>query len=68
MGRKSVGRVPGIFYVRWPLRVENGFVQVLHYMDRVGWILGGFRKAIFGHCGRLMGVLAVVKYGGGRTV
>jgi len=39
-GSKSVGRVPGIFYVRWPLRGENGFVQVLHYMGRVGWILG----------------------------
>ena len=39
-GSKSVGRVPGIFYVKWPLVGENGFVQVLHYIPGPGWILG----------------------------
>jgi hypothetical protein len=37
-GSKPVGRVPAIFYVTWPLKVENGFVQVLYHTDRLGWI------------------------------
>ena len=67
-GSKSVGRVPGIFYVKWPLTGENGFVQVLHYIPGPGWILPGFRKEIFDRCARLMAVRAVAKSGGERTV
>ena len=67
-GSKSVGRVPGILYVKWPLVGENGFVQVLHYIPGPGSFLGGFRKETFGHCARLMAVPAVAKYGGERTV
>jgi hypothetical protein len=37
-GAKPVGRVAAIFYVTWPLKIENGFVQVLHHMDGLGWI------------------------------
>jgi|SRR5208337_1325912 len=37
-GAKPVGRVAGIFFVTWPLKIENGFVQVLHHMDKLGWI------------------------------
>ncbi len=37
-GSKPVGRVPAIFYVTWPLKIENGFAQVLYHTDRLGWI------------------------------
>ena len=65
-GSKSVGRVPGIFYVKWPLVGENGFVQVLHYIPDESWV--DSEKETFGHCARLMAVPAVVKYGVERTV
>ncbi len=38
VGAKAVGRVAGIFYVTWPLKTENGFVQILHHMNKLGWI------------------------------
>ena len=34
----AVGRVAGIFYVTWPLKTDNGFVQILHHMNKLGWI------------------------------
>lgn len=37
-GANVVGSVSAIFYVTWPLKIENGFVQVLHHIDKLGWI------------------------------
>jgi hypothetical protein len=33
-----VGRVAVILYVKWPLKIENGFVEVLYHTDRLGWV------------------------------
>jgi hypothetical protein len=35
---KIVGRVPAIFYVNWPLKTENGFVEILYRTDHQGWV------------------------------
>ena len=38
VGAKAVSRVAAIFYVTWPLKIENDFVQVLYHTNRLGWV------------------------------
>ena len=45
-----LARVAVILYVKWPLKIENGFVEVLYHTDR----RGGFLAMIFVLCGRRM--------------
>jgi hypothetical protein len=38
VGAKAVSRVAAIFYVTWPLKIENDFVQVLYHTNQLGWV------------------------------
>ena len=35
---RKVGTEPGIIYVRYPLAIENGFVQILRRNGQIAWI------------------------------